>query len=192
MIRNPLVFAALATSLATAGCTGWATANAGPTYSAAGRQGRTGGNASIDTILSPQPHTFFNRGSAPLPVGFHSAVETILTPDLKSFGWQTGVAVFWMPRPVAGFIALGTDLHFDGVDGYFSFGNFQPYGQIGLVSSLGEGKFAPLFTLTGQAEYFIHYLAYLHDDEPKTDLFIAIKLGIGFEIGSPDSIRDAK
>ncbi|MEO8798179.1 MAG: hypothetical protein ABI551_09860 [Polyangiaceae bacterium] len=192
MIRDLFVFAAFVTSLAMTGCTGWAAANAGPTYSAAGRQGRTGGNASIDAILTPQPHTVFNHGPTALPVGFHTAVETILTPDLKSFGWQSGLAIFWMPRPIAGFLVLGTDLHFDSVDGYFSFGNFQPYAQVGFVSSLGEGKFAPVFTLTGQTEYFIHYLAYLHDDEPKTDLFVAIKLGIGFELGGSSSLESAK
>lgn len=163
------------------GCTGWTTAAGGPVYSVSGRQGRTGGQASIDAVLTPKPHTFFNKGDKSLPVGYHNGFETLLTPDLKSFGWQTGLALFWKPRPVSGFIILGTDLHFDGVDGYFSFGNFQPYGQIGVAASLGEGEHAPIFTLTGQAEYFIHYLSYLHDNEPHTDAFIAIKLGVGFE-----------
>lgn len=162
------------------GCSGWTTAAGGPVYSVSGRQGRTGGQVSLDGILTPKAHTVFNRGNSELPVGFHNGFEALLTPDLKSFGWQTGLAAFWMPKPVSGFLVLGTDLHFDAVDGYFSFGNFQPYGQIGVAAALGDGPHAPVFTLTGQAEYFIHYLAYLHDNEPKTDAFIAIKLGIGF------------
>ncbi|MEO8874001.1 MAG: hypothetical protein ABI461_00310 [Polyangiaceae bacterium] len=170
-----------ALAVASTGCSGWATGGGGPVYSGAGRQERTGGAVSLDAILTPKPHTVFNHGSIPLPVGFHNGFEALLTPNLKSFGWQTGLALFWMPRPVAGFLVLGTDVHFDAINGYFSFGNFQPYGQVGLITSLGESKHAPVFTLTGQVEYFVHYLAYLHDNEPKSDAFIAIKFGFGFE-----------
>jgi hypothetical protein len=168
-------------SILSTGCSGWVTAGGGPVYSTDGNN-RTGGAVSLDGMLTPKPHTVFNHGTTPLPVAYHNGFEGIFTPDLKSFNWQTGLALFWLPRPVSGFLVLGTDLHFDAIDGYFSFGNFQPYAQIGLVSSLGEGEHAPIFTLTAQGEYFINYLAYLHENEPKTDTFITLKFGFGFEI----------
>ncbi len=176
-----IFFAVLIASIASTGCAGWVSASGGPVYALDGEK-RTGGAVSLDGMLTPKPHTAFNHGTTPLPVAYHNGFEGIFTPDLKSFNWQTGLALFWLPRPVSGFVVLGTDLHFDAIDGYFSFGNFQPYAQVGLVSSLGEGQHAPIFTLTAQGEYFINYLAYLHENEPKTDTFITIKFGFGFEV----------
>ncbi|MEO7110533.1 MAG: hypothetical protein ABI183_08860 [Polyangiaceae bacterium] len=184
MIRSgrSFFFAAISASILSTGCSGWVTGGGGPVYSADGNQGRTGGAVSLDGMLTPKPHTVFNHGNTALPVAYHNGFEGIFTPDQKSFGWQTGLALYWLPRPVSGFLVVGTDLHVDEIDGFFSFGNFQPYAQIGLVTSLGEGKHAPIFTLTAQGEYFINYLTYLHDNEPKTDTFLTLKFGFGFEL----------
>jgi hypothetical protein len=179
--RERFAFFAMA-AIGASGCSGWVTGGGGPVYSLDGNQGRTGGVVSLDGIETPKPHTFFNHGPTSLPVGYHNGFEGIFTPDQKSFNWQTGLALFWRPRPISGFLVLGTDLHVDAINGYFSFGNFQPYAQAGLVTSLGEGEHAPIFTLTAQGEYFINYVAYLHPNDPKTDTFLTLKFGLGFEM----------
>ena len=178
--------ALLALSLPLCGCAGWARVLGGPTYSAQGRDGRSGTFVAVDTLMTPKPHTVFNASPKPLPFAVHVGLEAQLMPDVKTFAWSTGIATLKKPRPVAGYILAGTNLHVDYVDGRASFGNFHPYGEAGVAAELSpaneENDQGFIFTLGIGASYFIHYAAILENRGAKTDTFILLKFGIGYEL----------
>jgi hypothetical protein len=154
-------------------------------YPTSGQTTRSGPVVGTDVVLQPKPNTWLNRSNEPIPFGIHSNVQAILAPDLKSLAWGTGIALYTPPRPVSAYAIGGTNLHLDYVNNYWSFGNFHPYVEVGIASTLGprrdgveRGFFA---TLAMEANVFVHYLAFTHEDERKTDGFIMIKFGIGYE-----------
>lgn len=168
------------------GCAGWARVLGGPTYSAQGRDGRSGTFVAIDTLMTPKPHTVFNASPKPLPFAVHVGLEAQLTPNVKTFSWLTGIATLKKPRPVAGYLIAGTNFHVDQVDGRASFGNFHPYGEAGVAAELSpkneEDNHGFIFTLGIGASYFIHYAAILDGKGPKTDTFLLLKFGLGYEL----------
>lgn len=168
------------------GCAGWARVVSGPSYSAQGRNGRNGTFVTVDTLMTPRPHSPFNASPKPLPFAVHTGIEAQLMPDIKTFAWNTGIATLSKPRPVSGYAMAGTNFHVDYVDGRASWGNFQPYGEIGVAAELSsaneEDDRGFIFTLGFGASYFVHYAAILDGHGPKTDTFLLLKFGFGYEL----------
>lgn len=168
------------------GCAGWARVLSGPTYNLQGRNNRSGTFVGVDTLLTPRPHTWLNASPKPLPFAAHTGIEVQLTPDLKTFSWTTGIATLKKPRPVSGYAMAGTTFHVDYVDGRPSWGNFHPYGELGVAASLSQTNEVEdrgvIFTLGVGANYFVHYAAILDGQGPKTDAFLLLKFGLGYEL----------
>ena len=76
----------------------------------------------------------------------------------------------------------GTSLHFDEINGRFSFGNVSPYGEIGVITSVPsryeDGGDGLIVTLGVGAATYINYLAAKSDT---IDGFMLVKLGVGWE-----------
>ncbi len=173
--------AALLFGLGSTGCAGWVRANGGYAYSASGRVDHSGPMVGADTILTPKPHTFWNKGSKAFPVGLHTGLEFVDASELKSISWTTGAAYFSKPRPIGGYVILGTNGHYDFIGGRSSFGNFQPYAEIGVASPLtdrDEDVDGPLLTLG--LEYMLIYSYLAQPDDRLTNLLI-FKFGFGWE-----------
>ena len=165
------------------GCWGWGTVCAGEAYSTAGRTERSGPVISNEFIIGIKERTVVNPGPKPLPFVFHNTVDGVFAKDFTSFSWGTGFGATWRPRPLSGFIIGGTQAHFDLINNHFSFGNFQPYAQMGLTAPLTrrerDDSDGPIVTLAFQYSFLVHYL--VREGEPRTDGFLAIKFGIGWE-----------
>lgn len=180
---------AVALSALATGCTGWATGTAGMSYSAAGRVERSGPLVGTDQFFKPRPRSRMNPSDKPWPVGLHNSLQVTVAPDLKTLGWGTGIALFGDPRPVTGFAVLGTNLHVDIVDGKGSFGNFHPYGEVGLAAPLSSrepGVPGLMGTFSLQGAYLLHYGVIWRDEPgPVGDPLISFKFGIGWELAGP-------
>jgi hypothetical protein len=172
----------LSCGLALAGCAGWTDGYAGPAYTTAGRLNQSGPAFGVESIFTPKPHTTLNRGGQPFPIGLHNAFQLMLSPDVKTFSWLTGLAYFSQPDPVSGYVIAGTNLHFDLLDSHFSFGNFQPYGEAGVAAKLGgaEESDGLVATLGLQFMFLYNYLA--PADEPRTNAYLTVKFGIGWDV----------
>jgi hypothetical protein len=169
-------------ALALAGCIGWTDAYSGPAYTTAGREKRNGPTFGVESIFSPRPHTALNRGSQTFPVAIHNGFQLTLSPDLKTFSWLTGVALWGHPEPVSGYALAGTNLHVDLLNSRFSFGNFQPYGEVGVAGRLGnrgDDEDGLIVTLGMQFMFLYNYLA---QNEPASDGYISIKFGLGWDV----------
>ncbi len=168
------------------GCTGWTRAVGGMAYPTSGRSERAGPVAAIDFVLQPAPHTVLNQSSKPIPFGLHTTLQTQLAPGIKSVSWGTGVAFYSAPRPVSPYLLAGTNLHVDYIRDYWSFGNFQPYAELGLAAAVGKqaesGQRGPIVTLGLEGNIFVHYLAFRQEGEPTVDGFFLLKFGFGYEL----------
>ncbi|MFO0671730.1 MAG: hypothetical protein U0235_19215 [Polyangiaceae bacterium] len=180
--RVSLALAALALS----GCAGWTRVLAGPAYNAQGRDGKNGPFVGVDALLTPRPHSFLNASSKPLPVAFHTGLESQIMPDAKTFAWTTGIAALGKPRPVSGYAMAGTNLHVDYIDGRMSLGNFQPYGEAGVAAQLSQTNEEEdrgfIFTFGFGASYWVHYASLIDKKGPLTDTFLQLKFGLGYEL----------
>lgn len=168
------------------GCTGWARAVGGMAYPTSGRTERSGPVVAADLVLQPAPHSALNASSKPLPFGLHTNLQSQLSPEMKSLAWGTGAAFYSPPRPLSGYLLAGTNLHLDYIRDYWSFGNFQPYVELGVASLVGkrteQSKGGPIMTLGMEGNLFVHYLAFRQEGEPKFDIFVLLKFGFGFEL----------
>lgn len=104
----------------------------------------------------------------------------LLAPDVKSLSWLTGLSYFLQPEPIGAYAIAGTNLHVDLLEGRFSFGNFQPYGELGLAARLGARGDGPLATLGLQTMFLYNYLA--TGDAPRSSEYLTIKFGIGWDV----------
>ncbi len=177
--KAPLAVAAAVAGLSLSACVGWTDGYGGSAYTTAGRINRNGPAFGVESVFTPRPHSALNRGSQPLPVGLHNGFQLTLSPDLKTFSWLTGIALFGQPDPVAGYAIAGTNLHVDLLQSRFSFGNFQPYGEVGLATRLGRtDQDGLILTLGAQLMFLYNYLA---QNEPATDGYLTIKFGFGWD-----------
>jgi len=164
------------------GCAGWTDGYAGPAYATAGTTREDGYATGVESIFSPKPHSVLNIDNKPLPIGLHNAVQLTLAPAVKSFSWLAGVAYFSHPEPVSGYVIAGTNLHFDSFGGHASFGNFQPYGEVGVAARLGNRDDAAdgyVVTMGGQGMWLLNYLA--PADEPRSNGYVTLKFGLGWD-----------
>jgi len=134
----------------------------------------------VESLFSPRPQTLLNRDTKPFPIGLHNAFQVTLAPDAKDFSWLTGLAYFTHPDPVSGYVIAGTNLHFDLLGGQFSFGNFQPYGEIGVAARLGaRDEDGWVLTMGGQVMWLLNYLA--PADQPRSNGYVTLKFGLGWD-----------
>jgi hypothetical protein len=176
-----------ALSLGSAGCVrGWGRAATGGAYSLGDREGHSGNVVAADMALGLRDVKWF--GGRPLPFAVHTSGDVILAPDRKSYGWGTGIVFYREPRPVSAYVLGGTSLHFDDINGRFSFGNVSPYGEIGVMASVpsryDDGGNGVFMTLGLEGASYINYLASKSDT---LDAFFLVKLGIGWELNAPVS-----
>jgi hypothetical protein len=166
-----------------AGCAGWTDGYGGPAYATSGGPPQDGYAAGVESFFTPKPRTIFNHGPTPFPLGFHNAFQLTLAPAVGSFSWLTGVAYFSHPEPISGYAVAGTNLHFDLLQSHFSFGNFQPYGEIGVAARLGSRDDASdglVLTMGAQVMWLYNYLA--TGDEPRSNGYVTLKFGIGWDV----------
>lgn len=165
----------------TTGCQGWARGAFGGAYNVADRPGQSGYIASIDGAIRMPPVKEVN-GGRPLPLGVQTSLDLMGAPDRKSIGWGSGVAVYTSPKPVSPYVIGGTSLHFDVVDGKFSFGNLSPYAEFGILASVPsrydeeDHGWGAIVTLGVAGASYFNYL--LHDG---IDGYALVRLGIGWE-----------
>lgn len=164
------------------GCRGFGRVQTGGAYNMPDRSGHTGQVFAADAVIGLK-NVKWPGTDKPLPFALHTSGDAIVAPERKSFGWGTGVAFYGSPRPVSAYGIGGTSLHFDEIEGRFSFGNVSPYGEIGVITSVPsrydeKGGDGVILTLgVGAATYF-NYLAAKRDT---IDGFMLVKLGIGWE-----------
>ena len=169
-------------ALAGSGCVGWTDGYFGPAYATSGGTRQDGYTAGVEQLFTPKPGTAMNRDTKPFPVGLHNAFQVTLAPDAKDFSWLTGLAYFTHPEPVSGYAIAGTNLHFDLLAGHFSFGNFQPYGEIGVAARLGareDGVDGLVLTMGAQVMWLVNYLA--PAGEPLSNGYVTLKFGLGWD-----------
>ncbi len=151
-----------------------------------GQVGRAAHSIAVDTVFTAKPKTWLNRGSAPLPVGFHVGLLGINSEILKSIGWTTGIAIYSAPRPLSGYVIVGTNGHFDVINGRPTFGNLNPYAEIGLSAQVGprtkERNHGFIFTLALDSQILVNNLAIVRGEPDKIDMLVGIKYGIGYEM----------
>jgi hypothetical protein len=165
------------------GCAGWTDGYAGPSYATAGTTRQDGYTAGAESLFSPKPHTALNIDNKLLPIGLHNALQVTLTPSDQIFSWLTGVAYFTRPAPVSGYAIAGTNIHVDRLGGRFSFGNFQPYGEVGVAARLGtrdDDVDGWVLTMGGQVMWLLNYLA--SGDEPLSIGYVTLKFGLGWDL----------
>ncbi len=168
------------------GCSGWVRAAAGPSFSMTGRTDRAGHSVAVDTVFTAKPKTWLNRATASLPVGFHFGLLGINSDSLKSIGWTTGIALYTPPRPLSGYFIAGTNGHVDSINGRATFGNLNPYVELGVAAQVGsrpEGSnHGFVVTLAVDSQLMVNNLAIVRDEPDKIDLLVGIKYGIGYEM----------
>jgi hypothetical protein len=72
----------------------------------------------------------------------------------------------------------GTQAHIDIQDGKFGFGNFNPYGEIGIVAPLSPtGPWLTTMSIEGAS--FYNYLA---PSDERLQLLWILKFGIGYDL----------
>lgn len=166
------------------GCRGWGRVATGGAYDLGDRNGHSGNVVSVDGAIGVQDFKPFGM-KRPFPFAVHTSADAILAPDRKSYGWGTGVVFYREPRPVSGYLIGGTSLHFDDIDGRFSFGNVSPYGELGVMASVpsryDDGGDGLMVTLGISGASYINYLS--KDDT--VDAFVLVKLGIAWEKSGP-------
>ena len=164
------------------GCAGWTDGYSGPAYATTGGNREDGYSFGVESLFSPKPNTVLNRDTKPFPFGLHNALQLTSAPALASFSWLTGLAYFSHPEPISGYAIAGTNLHFDLVGGRFSFGNYQPYGELGVAARLGRRDDASdgwVLTMGGQVMWLVNYLA--PAGEPLSNGYVTLKFGLGWD-----------
>lgn len=168
----------------TTGCAGWSDVYGGESYNLSGRNASSGPIAGFESIFTPKLHALMKQaGGEALPIGLHNAFQLLLAPDTKTVSWLTGIAYYGQPDPVSGYAILGSNLHFDLLQSRFSFGTFQPYGELGLAAHFGSHAFGNdglVTTLGLQMMYIYNYLA--PAGEPNSTSFATVKFGIGWDL----------
>ena len=163
------------------GCRGFVRAQTGGAYNLPDRKGHTGQLVAADAVIGLK-NVKWPGTNKPLPFALHTSGDAILAPERKAFGWGTGIAFYGTPRPVSAYGIGGTSLHFDEINGRFSFGNVSPYGEIGVITSVPsryeDGGDGLIVTLGVGAATYINYLAAKSDT---IDGFMLVKLGVGWE-----------
>jgi hypothetical protein len=166
---------------ATTGCRGFARVQTGGAYDLGDRAGHSGTIVAADGAFGLRNVKWLNT-DRPFPFAIHTSADVILAPDRKSYGWGTGLVLYREPRPVSAYVLGGTSLHFDDINGKFSFGNVSPYGEVGVLTSVpsryddgGDGVILSL-GLAGAS-----YINYLVGGSNTIDGFFLVKLGIGWE-----------
>lgn len=180
--RAQLLLGAVAPTLLTGCIRGFTRAETGAAYNLAARDGHSGQVFSVDTAIGVDAKTVKWIDGGPLPFAVHTSGTAILAPDRKVFGWGTGLAYYGSPRPISGYLLGGTSLHFDEINGKFSFGNVSPYGEIGILTSVparhqpeGNGL---ILSLGLQGATYFNYLVKGNE----VDGFLLVKLGVGWEV----------
>ena len=172
-----LLFGVLA---CTTGCRGFGRVQTGGAYDLGDRAGHSGTVIAADGAFGLRNVRWFNT-DRPFPFALHTSADVILAPDRKSYGWGTGLVLYREPRPVSAYILAGTSLHFDDINGKFSFGNVSPYGELGVMTSVPsryeDGGDGLILTLGIAGATYINYLV----ANDSVDGFILVKLGIGWE-----------
>ncbi len=167
--------------VAMTGCRGWGRVQTGGAYDLADRSGHSGTVVAVDGAVAPN-NVKWPGTNRPIPFGLHTSADVILAPERKSFGWGTGVLIYREPRPVSAYVLGGTSLHFDDINGKFSFGNVSPYGEAGVMTSVpsryDDGGDGLILTLGLAAASYINYLV---GGSNTVDGFFLVKLGIGWE-----------
>lgn len=183
MRRRELAWCAALGSCALTGCAGWTDGYGGPAYATSGGSNQDGYAAGVESLITPRPGTFLNRDTKPWPIGLHNAFQLTLAPAIQTFSWLTGVAYFSHPEPISGYVIAGTNLHFDLLQSHFSFGNFQPYGELGVAARLGSRDDASdgwVLTMGAQVMWLYNYLA--TGDEPRSNGYVTFKFGLGWDV----------
>ena len=151
-----------------------------------GKTERDGHSIAVDTVFTAKPKTWLNRGSAPLPVGFHVGLLGINSETLKSIGWTTGIAFYGSPRPLSGYFIIGTNGHVDSINGRATFGNLNPYAEVGVAAQVGsrtkERNRGFIFTLAIDSQLLVNNIALVKGEPDKIDMLVGIKYGIGYEM----------
>ncbi len=170
---------AVSTLVLLTGCVGWARVQAGGAQDLKGREGFSGPQASVDGVFGTK---FLQIKDSPLRLGIHTSGDAIVAAERKSFGWGTGVALYEEPRPISPYVIVGTSGHVDQIRDRFSFGNFSPYGEVGVRTSVparyqdgGDGWFLSLGLGTASSFNF------LVGGGDTIDGFLLMKLGVGYE-----------
>ncbi len=151
-----------------------------------GRNDRSGHSVAVDTVFTAKPKTWLNRATFALPVGFHVGLLGINADTLKSIGWTTGISLYSPPRPISGYFIVGTNGHVDSINGRATFGNLNPYVELGLAAQVGartkESNHGFIFTLAMDSQLMVDNLAIVRGDPDKIDVLVGIKYGIGYEM----------
>lgn len=168
------------------GCWGWSSLQTGYAHNLDGRVDRGGPLVAVDSVFTLKERSSVYRGAKPFPIGLHNGVIGFAGKDLKNLSWVTGVAWMSKPRPISGYAIAGTNGHIDIVEGRFGFGNFQPYGELGLVTPFllrkaGEER-GPIVTFSAMYTYLVHYLEFSRESAPRADPTLFFKFGFGYEI----------
>src|SRR5512143_1965146 len=162
MISRSIAALALSVgALGTTGCRGWARVQTGGAYDMGDRQGHSGNVVAADGAIGLKNVRWLNT-DRPFPFAVHTSADAILAPDRKSYGWGTGLVLYREPRPVSAYALAGTSLHFDDINGRFSFGNVSPYGEVGVMTSVPsryeDGGDGLMLTLGIAGASYINYL----------------------------------
>jgi hypothetical protein len=180
-MRRVVVGAMALAALGATGCRGWARVQTGGAYDLGDRNGHSGNVVSADGAIGLRNVRWFNT-DRPFPFALHTSADAILAPDRKSYGWGTGLVLYREPRPVSAYALAGTSLHFDDINGRFSFGNVSPYGELGVMASVPsryeDGGDGMILTLGIAGATYINYLV---GGSNTVDGFFLVKLGVGWE-----------
>ncbi len=182
IFRLLLVGAALL-GLGSTGCLRlWGRGQVGGAYNTADREGHSGTMLGTDIAFTPKFIPMLSPDK-PFPLAIHLSGETILAPERKSIAWGSGLAYTTPPRPVSPYFILGTTAHGDIVNGRYSFGNFSPYGEMGLMTPLlrpnPDVEASGWILSMGIGAYsFVNYFV---GGNGTLDSFVSLRLGIGWE-----------
>lgn len=170
-------------SLGNAGCLRlWARGQAGGAANTAGREGHSGPMLGTDIAFTPKFIPMLSPDK-PFPLAIHFSGETILAPERKSIAWGSGLAYTTPPRPIAPYFILGTTAHGDVVNGRYSFGNFSPYGELGMLTPLlrpnpDKDESGWILSMGIGAYSFVNYFV---GGNGTLDSFVSLRFGIGWE-----------
>lgn len=180
--RARLLLGVVAPALLTGCVRGFTRAETGAAYNLAARDGHSGQVFAVDAAIGVDSKTVKWVDGGPLPFAVHTSGTAIIAPDRKVFAWGTGLAYYGSPRPISTYLIGGTSLHFDEINGKFSFGNVSPYGEVGILTSLparhnpeGSGL---MLSLGLQGATYFNYLVKGNE----VDGFLLVKLGVGWEV----------